>query len=514
MSKSFTNNRRVAKNSLLLYARQLFSMVISFFTIRVMLQTLGVEDYGIYNVVGGIVGMIAFLTSTLTGASQRFLAYDLAKGDKLQLNRTFCMIAISYYIIGFIVVVLSEIIGVWFLNTHMNIPAERMVAANWIFQFSVLQFALGITCAPYTADVVAHERLDIFAYVGIVNVVLRLVVLYVVIICPFDKLILLSFFYFLIETGVRFYYQWYCRTRFEEAKVHFVWDRARMKELLSYSGWNAIGACANIFRSNGINILLNIFFDPIINAARAIAYQVNGAINSFVQNFYTAVDPQVIKNYAVKEVSQMHYLIFLSTRMAFYLLLLLCIPVSLHIDHILTLWLDTPPSYTSVFVQFVLINTIVEVFSHPLSIGISATGNIRNYQIVTSGAYLLILPISYVILFLGGPPESTLWVNTAIVILCLMPRLIFCKKQYGLPVKSYIIEVVLKPVVIGAICYVSAAFISGLIADDGSIVRLLISLASTLLVTFVLIVLLGITNDERKAALSYLKGKVHKQSKQ
>ena len=512
MAASFTNNKRVAKNTLLLYARQLFSLVISLFTVRIVLNTLGVEDYGIYNVVGGIVGMVSFLTSTLTGASQRFIAYDLAKGEKEQLNRTFSMIAISYYIIGFVAVVLAEVIGVWFLNTHMNIPSERMVAANWVLQFSIIQFALAITCAPYMADVVARERLDVFAYVGIVEVLLRLIVVYFIVISPIDRLITLSALYFLIETTKRMYYQVYCRKHFDEAKVHFIWDGKRMKELLSYSGWNAIGAGANICRSHGINILLNIFFDPVINAARAVAYQVNNAINTFVQNFYFAVDPQIIKNYAVNEMKEMHNLIFLSSRLAFYLLLLLCIPVSLNIDPILTLWLKNPPDYASIFVQFVLINMVVEVFSHPLSIGVSATGNVRNFQIVVSGIYLMILPIAYVVLALGGPPESTLLVNAAVVLLCLLPRFYFCKKQYNLPVRSYFFKVIVYPFIIGVICYVSSYFFVSIIADGQSLLRLLLAALAAFVVTFAIIAMFGISKDERKFALSIVRKKLLKKT--
>lgn len=509
MPTTFTDNKRVAKNTLLLYARQLISLIISLFTVRVVLNTLGVDDYGIYNVVGGIVGMVSFLTSTLTGASQRFIAYDLAKGDKEQLNRTFSIIAIAYYIIGFVAVVLAEGVGVWFLNTYMNIPPDRMAAANWVLQFSIFQFALAITCAPYMADVVAHERIDVFAYVGIVDVVGRLIAVYLIVVSPIDKLITLAALYFLIATGVRMYYQWYCRTRFQEAKVHFIWDAKRIKELLSYSGWNAIGTCANIGRSHGINIILNLFFDPAINAARAVAYQVNNAINSFVRNFYTAVDPQIIKNYAVKEMDQLYYLIFMSSRLAFYLLLLLCIPISLNIDQILSLWLKNPPEYASIFVQFVLINTIVEVYSHPLSMGISATGNVRNFQIVVSGIYLMILPIAYLVLALGGPPESTLWVNTIVVLVCLIPRFYFCKKQYGLPVRAYFIRCIVHPFFVGAICYLLSFCAVSVISDGQSIVRLLLSVFAALLITFTVIGLLGISKYERHTAIAFIRKKIN-----
>lgn len=505
MAQSFTDNKRVAKNTLLLYVRQLFSLFISLFTVRIILNTLGVDDYGIYNVVGGVVGMIAFLTSSLTAASQRFLAYDLAKGDDIQTNRTFCMIGISYYIIGFVVVVLLEGVAVWFLNNKMVIPEDRLYAANWVLQFAILQFALGLTCAPYMAAVVAHEKLDIFAYVGIANVVLRLVLLYFVVISPFDKLITISAIYFMIEMSVRFYYQWYCKKHFKEAHLHLIWDKKKIVELLSYSGWNVFGSLANICRGNGINVLLNLFFNPVINAAYAIAYQINGAISSFVQNFYTAVDPQIIKNYAVKELQQMYRLIFMSTRLAFYLLLILCIPISLRVDQILELWLKTPPEYASVLVRIVLLNTLLEVFSHPLSMGISATGNIRNYQLVISGTYILIFPIAYCILKLGAPPEAALLVNTVVVLLCMTPRLLFCKKQYGLPAGQYLYNVVLQPFIVGIVSFGISYITLQLVDIDNIFVNLFVSISLSMLLTGLLVFLFGINKDERQYAYSFIK---------
>lgn len=511
MQKTFTDNKRVAKNTILLYLRQLFSLLLSLFTVRIILNTLGVDDYGIYNVVGGVVGMITFLTSSLTAASQRFLAFDLAKGDDVQTNRTFCMIAISYYIIGIIVVFLLEGVAVWFLNNKMVIPEDRLYAANWVLQFAILQFALGLTCAPYMADVVAHEKLDIFAYVGIINVSLRLLLLYFVVISPFDKLITISAIYFLIEMSVRFYYQWYCKKHFKEAQVHIIWDKKRIGELLSYSGWSVFGTLANICRGNGINVLLNLFFSPAINAAYAIAYQINGAISSFVQNFYTAVDPQIIKNYAVKELQQMYKLIFFSSRLAFFLLLLLCIPIILNVDQILVLWLKNPPEYASVFVKIVLFNTLLETFSHPLSMGISATGNIRNYQIVVSGTYIMIFPIVYCILKLGAPPEAALIVNTVIVVLCLIPRLLFCKRQYGLPSGQYLKNVVLQPTIVGFLGFGVSLLFSRFINIENSIINLIASIVLSLFATGSLIFSFGLRNDERQQVYKFIKKRNNEQ---
>lgn len=508
MNKEIGTNKTVAKNTLFLYGRQLFSLVVSILTAGVTLNALGVTDYGIHNVVGGIIGAVAFLTRSLSSGAQRFLAYDMVRGDKKLLNHTFCSIVMACYIMGAIVLLILETVGVWFLNTHMNIPEERMYAANWVLQFSILQFVLGATTAPFMSVVIARERMGVFAYVGIVETLLRLFILYLLVISPFDKLISLSVLGFLVSCGIRFYYQWYSQRHFEESKLHFVWDKKLLKEIMSFSGWSVIAIFADTCRRDGTNILLNMFFNPAINAARGIANQINTAVLSFTQNFLTAVNPQITKTYSVNDLDRMHSLIFMSSRLSFYLFLVVCIPVALNIDQILELWLGAPPEYTNVFVDFVLINSLVEILTYSLNAGVVATGKIKNYHIVTSVLYLLILPLSYVLLSLGYPAVSTLWVNSIVVLVSFVPRLFFCERLFGFSAKEYFFDVILRTFGISLVCFVVCYFANVNIANGISIVRLLFALVVTFSICCLVVYYLGLKNAERSVVTQMIKNKM------
>lgn len=507
MSTEIGNNKTVAKNTLFLYGRQLFSLVVSIFTAGVTLNVLGVTDYGIHNVVGGIIGAVAFLTKSLSSGAQRFLAYDMVRDDKKLLNHTFCSIVMACYVMGAIVFLILETVGVWFLNTHMIIPDDRIYAANWVLQFSIFQFVLGATTAPFMSVVIARERMGIFAYVGVVETLLRLLILYLLVISPFDKLISLSFLGLVVSCGIRFYYQWYSQRHFEESKLHFVWDKKLLKEILSFSGWSLISIFAGTCRRNGTNILLNMFFNPAINAARGIAYQINTAVMSFTQNFFTAVNPQITKTFSVNDLDRMHSLISMSSRLSFYLFLVICIPVALNIDQVLVLWLGTPPEYTNVFVDFVLINSLVEILTYSLDAGVVATGKIKNYHIVTSVLYLLILPLSYLFLSWGYSAVSPLWVNSIIVLISFGPRLFFCERLFGLSSKEYFFDVILRTFGVGSVCFVFCYIANSYIANGFSFVRLLFALVFTFSLCCLIVYCIGLKNAERSVVTQLIKKK-------
>lgn len=510
MTKRETNNKTIAKNTIALYIREIVSLIITIVTAGIMFKVLGATDFGIFNVVGGIVTMVAFLTGSLASGAQRFLSYDIGRGDENAVNETFNVVALSYFLLGFIVFLFAEIGGVWFLNTHMTIPEERLIAANWILQCSILQFIIGITTSPYSAAVIAYERMGTFAYVGIINEALRLIVLFLIVITPFDKLIVLSLLHFAISAGQQLFYQWYCRSRLNNIHFQFVWNAKKMKSIIGYSGWNMIGSFATVLHTNGVNILLNVFFDPTINAARGIAYRINSAVYAYTGNYYMAVRPQITKTYAAGDLKRMHKLIFSSSRLAFYLMLVLCIPISLNIKQILQIWLGTPPDYATIFVQLVFLNALLEIYSLPLTAGIQATGKIKIMQLTVSTIYLLIVPISYFLLKLGAPPESTFWVNNTIVVICLLPRLYLCQKQYGLSMYSYFWGVFIRTLGVAAISYLICKTVVSYIADGVSVFRFILAVGISFVITIVIVYILGITDEERSVLKQYISKRLHR----
>lgn len=431
MASNSANNKRIAKNTIALYVRMLFLMGISLFTTRVVLQALGVDDYGIYNVVGGIVALFSILSHSLSTACSRFLNFEMGRGNFDRLKAVFSTSVTIQIALAIIIAILTEIGGTWFLNTKMVIPDDRLVAANWVFQFSILTFCVNLISVPYNAAIVAHEKMSAFAYIGIYEGVAKLLVCYLVMESPMDKLITYAALIFVIQLSVRFIYTWYCSRHFEECSYHFLYDKPLMKELFSYAGWNFIGSAAGVLRTQGGNIIINLFAGPAVNAARGVANQVNHAISGFSTNFITAVRPQITKSYAAGDIAYMTTLVNQSARFSFYLLMVLSLPIIVNIDFILGIWLETVPESTPIFVILTMIFTMIEAFSHPLMTAQLATGKVRNYQLVVGGINLLNLPVSYVLMRIGFGPEIFLYVAIFFSVVCLVARLIMLQKETG-----------------------------------------------------------------------------------
>lgn len=437
------NNKRIAKNTLLLYFRMMLTMLVKLYTVRVVLNTLGVVDYGIFNVVGGIVVMFSFLSGTMASASQRFFAFELGKKDFLQLKRTFSLTVSIYVIIAIVVLLLAETIGLWFLNTQMVIPDNRMEAANWIYQFSIFSFLVTIMTIPYNAAIIARENMKVFAYVSIIEVTLKLIIVYLLVLFSFDKLKLYGCLIFATTAIVSFIYYTICRKKYEECRYQFYWDKGLFSTLMSYSGWNLFGATAGILNNQGINILLNVFFGPVVNAARGIAYQISSSVNQFAVNFFTAVNPQITKYYAANEKEQMMKLVYQSSKYAYYLLFMLTMPVLLETNFILTLWLKIVPEYVVLFTRLVIFSVLIDSLSNSLVTSALATGKIKNYQMVVGGMLLLNLPISYGFLKYGFPPQITMYVAITISGICLFLRLWMLRSMIGLSMMDYIKKVLI-----------------------------------------------------------------------
>lgn len=420
---SSENNKRIAKNTAMLYFRMLITMAVSLYTSRVILNTLGVEDFGIYNVVGGVVTMFSFLNSSMASATQRFLSFELGKKNYEQLSRVFSMSINIHATITLVILILAETIGLWFLNTQLTIPEERMVAANWVYQFTILSFMVTVMSVPYNASIIAHERMNVYAYVSIIEVALKLLIVFMLQWFGFDKLKFYAVLIFSVSLFISIIYGLYSKRNFEECSYKFSWDKSLYQTLMSYAGWNLWGNFAGVTFNQGINILLNIFFGPVINAARGIAYQVNGTVNGFVSNFQIAMNPQIVKSYASDDRQYMHQLIFRGSRYSFFLLFFITLPILLEAEIILKWWLKVVPEYTSLFCRLVLINTLIDCISGPLMTAAQATGKIKKYQAVVGGLLLLILPISYILLKIGFPPQTTLYVSISVSIVALFARL-------------------------------------------------------------------------------------------
>lgn len=493
---SSENNKRIAQNTLMLYFRMMLMMLVSLYTVRVVLKTLGVVDYGIYNVVGGVVTMFSFLSGTMAAASQRYFSFELGQKNYAQLKKTFTMTMTIYFIIAIVITALTETIGLWFLNTQMTIPTDRIHAANWIFHFSILSFMMTMLTVPYNALIIAHERMSIYAYVSIIEVSLKLLIVYLLVLFSFDKLKLYAVLSFGVTSLVTSIYRTYCQRKFNECRFAFYWDKFLFKEILSYSGWNLFGALAGVFNNQGINILLNIFFGPIVNTARAIAYQTNSAINQFVNNFTTATRPQIIKFYASGDKDKMLTLVLQSSKFSFFLLFLLSMPVLLETKFIFTLWLKDVPDFVVSFTRLMIVVALIDSLSYPLMTTAQATGKIKKYQAVVGGIMLLNLPVSYILFKLSFSPQSTLYAAIIISAICLWTRLYFLKNMVQLSVTRYLIKVIM-PIVLVIITSHLLPFIFSMIMDEG-MMRLLAIIASSFTSVILSVFLIGLSTNEKK----------------
>ncbi|MBO5613521.1 MAG: lipopolysaccharide biosynthesis protein [Prevotella sp.] len=438
MSSTSTNSRRIAKNTLLLYFRMLFLMFISLYTSRVILNALGVTDYGIYNVVGGVVTMFSLLSGSLNAAISRFITYELGTGNSAKLKKIFSSAVTIQGGLALIIILIAETVGLWFLNYKMVIPDDRMLAANWCFQFSIITFAINLISVPYNAAIVAHERMSAFAYISILEAAGKLIVAWCIVLNPIDRLIFYAAMVAVIAWVIRMVYVSYCKKQFEECTYHFIFDKMLLKQMFGFAGWNFIGASSHVLRTQGINILLNLFFGPSVNAARAIAVRVNASITGFVHNFMVALNPQITKSYASGDKEYMFKLMYQGARLSFYILLLLGLPILINTHYVLVAWLKLVPEHTVLFVQLTLIFAMSESISNPLITAMLATGKIRNYQIIVGGLQMLNLPIAYVCLYLGAMPESVVIVAIALSQCCLAARLIMLHNMIGLKITYYI----------------------------------------------------------------------------
>lgn len=499
-TESQVNNKRIAKNTLLLYGRMFLMMAISLYTSRVILNALGVEDYGIYNVVGGVVLMFTILSGSLSAAISRFITFELGTGNIEKLKMVFSTSINVQLILILIITVLLETIGLWFLNYKMVIPAERITAANWVFQFSIITFAVNLWSVPYNAAIVAHERMSAFAYISIFEAVAKLIIAFVIMKNPIDRLVYYGLLLLIIGLIQRFLYTIYCKKHFEECSYKRIFDKNLTKEMLSFAGWNFFGAGSWQLMTQGVNLLLNLFFGVTVNAARGIANQVDNAIMQFVNNFTTALNPQITKSYASNNRDYMYSLMFRGAKFSYFLMLFFAIPIMCETDYIFQIWLGIVPDYAVSFARLALVVSMIHVLSNTMVTAMLATGDIKKYQLIVGGFGMLVFPLAWLFFYIGLPPE-TAYLSTVIIFTCqLICRLKLMREMVGMNPKDFLKEVLLK-ILLVTMCSATLPVLLTITLDDG-LMRFLAVGTASVIGSVISMYFIGMNESERVFVLN------------
>lgn len=504
MNENNVDNKRIAKNTLFLYLRMLITMMVSLYTSRVVLATLGIEDFGIYGVVGGVVAMFSFLNNAMATGTQRFLTYELGRNNEHQLRKVFSMSIRIHFLIALIILVLAETVGLWFFYEKMVIPEERLYAAFWVYQLSVIASLIMIISVPYNALIIAHEKMSAFAYVSIYEAFAKLIIVYLLLLTKADKLILYAILILGVQVSVRIIYGYYCKKHFPESKYHHFSDKKLFREMMSFSGWNFWGNFAAMAFSQGINILLNMFFGPAVNAARSVAVQVQNTTTVFASNFQTALNPQITKSYASGNLPYMHSLIFRSSKFTYFLMFLISLPIFLRIDYLLALWLKEVPQFSSIFLRYMLCISIVDSVANPLMTAAAATGNVKKYQTCLGLILLSIVPIAYIALKLGAPPVSVFMVHLAVGLFTFIVRLFIIRPMVLLSIREYV-QMVILPIFVFTIGALIIPLTVNFYFIENNLLSFILLLGVSVLSSLTAGYLLLFTQSERNFLLSLVK---------
>ena len=493
----------IAKNAAFLYLRMLLTMFVSLYTSRVVLNALGFEDYGIYNVVGGFVVMFNVVCTGLASTTQRFITYEIGQGDRYKLNRTFSSCVIIYASLSLVIIILAETLGLWFFENKMVVPVERHSAAQWAYQFALLTLVVNLVSIPYNALIIAYERMQAFAYISIYEVSAKLIIAYLVSICPYDKLITYAILMCAIQISIRVIYGTYCKKNFSASKVVLHYDWNQIKEIYGFAKWAMVGGMASIGFTQGLNILLNMFFGPTINAARGIAVQVQSTVNSFALNFQTAVNPRIIKSYAERNLTYMYKLVFISSKFSFLLLFVICLPLLIETEFILKIWLKNVPEYTVIFLRLIMVTTIVDAMANPFMRVAEATGNIRRYQVVLGIILLMIVPISYFALKLGCIPSSVFIVHIVISLVAFCVRLYIVKSLVDFSIKTFFKTVIFRVFSIGVLSPIVPLVVYSNMNEG--FLRFVVVIVLSILIMIALTWYLALEHEERQIAMEKIK---------
>lgn len=506
MASEQGKSKRIVTNTIVLYIRMFIVMLISLYSSRLVLKALGVDDFGLFNLVGGVVALMTFLKTTLASSTQRFLSFEIGRGDERRLSTVFSVSLTTHVVMAAIILVLAETIGLWFLHNKVNIPEGRQFAADIIYQLSVASLLISVITLPYSADVISHEKMSFYALVGIVEAVLKLFFAYLLLLIDTDKLILYGILTAVLQLMVNLAFCVYCRVKFKESKFRLSYDKDIFKEVFSFSGWTLLGQAAVVAVSYGTGIVVNWFYPLAVNAAMGIAQQVNGAITGLTSNFQTAFQPQITKSYAAKDYEYLGNLIAYTSKISFFLLFIVTYPILLNIDAILGIWLTTVPEYTNWFCILFIIASIFNAISAPLWIAIFATGRIKTYQIIVSLVFFSDLVIVYLLFRLGLPPVTCMIVKAAINFIVIFIRVFFAKKEVEVFSAGQFIKGAVIP------CFLSALLTVGLSLPVfllcSSVVLKILVTAIAVALSIVLAYYIGLNKVERVSVkglvLSYL----------
>lgn len=501
------NNKRIAKNTLYMYLRMALTLAVSLFTARVVLNALGVHDYGLNNVVAGFVGMLGYFNNLLSQGSSRFLTVGLGRGDMGALKNTFSACITIHLGIALLTLLIGETVGLWFLNNKMVFEADRTFAANYVFQLSLFSMFLGILQTPYMACITSHERMGVYAYATIFDVVMKLLVVYLLMAIDADKLILYATFYFAISVLMFFFWRIFCLRNFEECNMRLRYDGKLYREIFNYVGWNSIGSFAFMLNNQGVSVVLNMFFGPAVNAARGISTSFCNYINQFVTNFQMAVSPQTFKYFAKGDYSQMNRLLINTSRYSSYLLLFFGLPAFIEIKYVLTLWLGTVPEHTVQFVRLTMVQLLIQSVDYPVGSGIHAVGKMKVPNLTASVVYLLVLPFSYVFLLMGAIPEVVYFITLVSFFTVMILNLWLLNKYSGFNWRLFVRDVLIRTTVIIVLSAILPTYLN-LIMEEG-LVRFLCVGSASVVCSSVFIYTIGLTPSMRKRLVGMIERKTH-----
>ena len=485
----------------------LFSLLVSLYTSRVVLNTLGVEDYGIYNVVGGVVAMMGLLNGAMATSVQRFMNFELGVGNHEKLRQTFSMSLNIYAMFALAFVILAETVGVWFLNTHLLIPQERLSAANYVFQFSIFGTVISLMSNPYNAAIVAHERMDIYAYTSIFAVLVKLGIVFLLLVIPFDKLIGYGLFLTCASCLVTLVYYIFCKRHFAECRYSLYWNKSLFKKLFSYFSWNLFGSAAGLIKTEGLNILLNMFFNPVVNAARGIACTINNVLMQFFNNFYTAVQPQIVKYYAQGDTASMLDLVFKSTKYSFFLCLIVSLPVLIEAPYMIHLWLGQVPEYTVIFTRLIVVISVVDALASPIMTAAHATGKIKLYQFVVGVITILNIPISYCVLKYVHTDAVTVYaVSLTLAVVAFVVRLWIVKRLVDFSMRLYFRTVILRILLLATLSVPLPLWLHSVMEEGfaSCVAVVVVSVVSSCIFIYAL----GMNSSERTVVMNVVRNRI------
>lgn len=502
------DNKRLAKNTFLLYGRMMLTMLIALYTSRVVLSALGIESFGVYSVVGSLLGMFGFLNGTLSGATSRYLTFEIGRNDQERLQKVFNVALISHLGLALIVIVLCETVGLWFFYNKIVIPTEDREAAFWVFQLSVIGILLGFTQIPYNAMLIAYENMKVYAYVSVVEVSVKLLVVYLLVVSPFNKLITYSVLLLIVQIGFIIFYRVYCIRKYPSSRLSFCKDGSLYREIFGYAGADMIGNFSCLLQGEGMNLLLNMFFGPVANAARGVAYQVQGAISQFSNNFMTAARPQIIKLYAKNEIQKMFLLAKRSSWMSYYLLWIIILPLALNLKYVLSLWLEATPEYTTSFLMIIFAISLVQSLKTPRTIIYHAMGRLKVVNLLVGTVLCLSFPAAYIALKMGASPNSVFFCILGSIIASEFVSCFVLKKYLDYSISNYLKEVHGRCLLTSVISAIIPVYFYGCCDTLHPFVRLILTTIVSVVSVGAIVYFVGIDSYSRDKILEFIKAKL------